>query len=74
MVILSICRPSTYEHSAKTITPKYKVTAVKSTFDSLLCLICYMIGHSKGIEESPPTGDQALSPDAQLQPQHTGDI
>ena len=29
---------------------------------------------NKGIEESPPTGDQALSPDAQLEPQHTRDV
>lgn len=46
MEILLICRPYTYEHSTKTISPKYEVTAAKSMFDSLLCLIRYVIGHS----------------------------
>ena len=47
MEILLICRPYTYEHSTKTISSKYEVTAAKSMFDSLLCLIHYVIGHSR---------------------------
>ena len=47
MEILLICRTYTYEHCTKTISPKYEVTAAKSMFDSLLCLIPYVIGHSK---------------------------